>query len=67
MLSAQEQIEQKSSITLQAVGGNTLMVRNPTVWEQTVADPMLWRIIQQVEYKPVTGLLNEQQRQAISG
>ncbi|CAF1422823.1 unnamed protein product [Adineta steineri] len=65
--SRQETNEQRSSITFQAVGGHTLLVHNPTAWEQTVTDPKLWRIIQQDDYKPVTDLLNGQQRRAIAG
>ncbi|CAF3259815.1 unnamed protein product, partial [Rotaria sp. Silwood2] len=43
--------EQTSIQTYKAVGGDTLMVRDPTQWTSTVADPSLWRIIQQDEYQ----------------
>jgi hypothetical protein len=64
--SRQECSQQDSSITFQAVGGNTFLSRDPTAWRETLADPMFWRVIQQSDYKPVVTLLNKQQQEAIN-
>ena len=61
----QESSKQSSSITFQAVGGDTLRCRNPLVWLETVADPTLRRVIKQDDYKPVLTLLGKSQQDAI--
>ncbi|CAF3762825.1 unnamed protein product [Rotaria sp. Silwood1] len=52
--------------TIPAVGGNTLLARNPTAWEETLSNPIFWRVIEQNEYKSVITLLSKQQQEAIS-
>ncbi|CAM4989654.1 unnamed protein product, partial [Rotaria socialis] len=42
-----------------------LYASDPEQWMKTIADPMLWRIIEQKDYKPIMDLLNEQQRAII--
>jgi hypothetical protein len=64
--SRSEWSEQDSSITFQAVGGNTLLCHDPTRWAQTVADPSNWRIIDQSHYQSVLTLLSEKQQTMIS-
>jgi hypothetical protein len=64
--SKQEGSQHESAIAFQAVGGNTLLSRNPAAWEETVANPMLWRIIEQSEYQSVITLLSKEQQQKIS-
>jgi hypothetical protein len=65
--SKHEQSYEELSTSLEAVGGNTLYACDPEKWIQTIADPMLWRIIEQKDYKPIMYLLNEQQRTIIQG
>ncbi|CAF2991773.1 unnamed protein product [Rotaria socialis] len=65
--SEHEHSYEKLSTTLEAVGGNTLYASDPEQWMKTIADPMLWRIIEQKDYKPIMDLLNEQQRAIIEG
>ncbi|UJR19599.1 hypothetical protein I4U23_022733 [Adineta vaga] len=57
--------EQNSSVTFEAVGGDTLLVRNPTAWEETLNNPMLWRVIDQRHCKSVLTLLSDKQQEAI--
>jgi len=57
---------QDSSVIFEAVGGNTLLTRNPTAREETLSNPMFWRVIEQSEYKPVITLLSKQQQEEIS-
>ncbi|CAF3745648.1 unnamed protein product [Rotaria sp. Silwood1] len=64
--SKKESSKQDSSITFEAVGGNTLLARNPTAWEETLSNPIFWRVIEQSEYKSVITLLSKQQQEAIS-
>ena len=63
--SKDEMSEQDSQTTFQAVGGNTLLSRDPTIWAETVADSILWRVIEQADYQSVITLLSEHQQKAI--
>jgi hypothetical protein len=62
----EERAQQDSSITFQAVGGDTVLSRDPTLWAQTVTNPKFWRIIQQSDYQSVLTLLSKQQQKMIS-
>lgn len=57
--------EQSSFLTLEAVGGDTLQSRDPTVWTNTVADPNQWRVIEQDNYQSVITLLDTERQQSI--
>jgi hypothetical protein len=64
--SQEEWSQQDSAVTFQAVGGDTLRCRDPTLWAQSVGDPNWWRIIEEHDYQSVLTLLSEQQQALIS-
>jgi hypothetical protein len=57
--------ERTSRLTFEAVGGDTLLNRNPTLWINTVADPFLWRIIEQNNYQSIITLLDQERQQKL--
>ena len=65
--SRNERSDHESSITFQAVGGDTLRCRNPTVWEETIVDPRLWRVIERTDYQPTLSLLSQEQQDTVAG
>ena len=57
--------ERAVSFTYTAVGGNTLLVQDAGRWAESVAEPRLWRVIEQDEYKSVIELLDGKQREKL--
>jgi hypothetical protein len=57
--------EQTSLLTFEAVGGDTSLNRDPTLWINTVADPFLWRIIEQNNYQSIITLLDQERQQKL--
>jgi len=57
--------EQTSLLTFEAVGGDTRLNRDPSLWTNTIADPFLWRIIEQDNYQSIITLLDQQRQQKI--
>ncbi|UJR18336.1 hypothetical protein I4U23_005238 [Adineta vaga] len=54
--------EQTSLELFKAVGGDTRLAKYPEQWQQTVADPKLWRIIHQKDYQVIITLLDEERQ-----
>jgi hypothetical protein len=49
-----------------AVGGDTLVSRDPTVvWSRSVADHALWRVIEYHDFESVICLLSQQRQNAL--
>jgi tellurite resistance-related uncharacterized protein len=57
--------EQTSLLTFEAVGGDTRYNRDPTLWTNTIADPSLWRIIEQDNYQSVITLLDQKRQEKL--
>jgi hypothetical protein len=57
--------EQTSLLTFEAVGGDTRFNRDPTLWTNTIADPFLWRVIEQDNYESIITLLDKQRQQKV--
>ncbi|CAF1033944.1 unnamed protein product [Adineta ricciae] len=56
---------QKSSITWEATGGNTLQNNNVAAWQTTVSNSQYWRVIEYGEFIPTYKLLNEKLQKQI--
>jgi len=54
--------ERSTSFTYTAVGGDTLRVHDTVCWAASVAEPRLWRVIQQDEYRSVIELVDEERQ-----
>jgi hypothetical protein len=57
--------ERAMSFTYTAVGGNTLLVQDAGRWAESVAEPCLWRVIEQDEYQSVIELLDKKRREKL--
>ncbi|CAF0766935.1 unnamed protein product [Adineta steineri] len=57
--------DQTSLLNFEAVGGDTLNNRDPTLWTNTVADPSLWRIIEQDNYQSVITLFDRERQKKL--
>jgi hypothetical protein len=49
----------------EAVGGHTLVSRDPTVWAKSVVDHSLWRVIEYDDFESVICLLTEEQQNVL--
>jgi hypothetical protein len=58
-------VEQDSLSMFEAVGGDTLVSRDPTLWAKSVADYSLWRVIEYDDFESVISLLSQQQQNAL--
>ena len=57
--------ERATSFTYTAVGGDTLLVRDAGRWAESVAEPRLWRVIEQDKYQSVIELLDKQRQEEL--
>jgi hypothetical protein len=57
--------EQTSLLRFEAVGGDTRLNRDPTLWKDSIADPYLWRIIEQDDFQSVITILDQQRQQKL--
>ncbi|CAF1518086.1 unnamed protein product [Rotaria sp. Silwood1] len=67
---SENQLQNKSSnqtslLSFQAIGGDTRLHRDPTLWTDSVAEPSLWRIIEQDNYQSVITLLDQERQQKL--
>ncbi|UJR14387.1 hypothetical protein I4U23_001384 [Adineta vaga] len=64
--SKEDFFEQETLSMFEAVGGDTLVSRDPTLWAKSVADPTLWRVIEYHEFESVVCLLTQQRQNALT-
>ncbi len=58
-------VEQDSLTMFEAVGGDTLLSQDPTLWAKSVVDYSLWRVIEYDDFESVICLLNQDRQNAI--
>jgi hypothetical protein len=58
-------IEQDSLSMFEAVGGDTLLSRDPTIWAKSVMNYSLWRVIEYDDFESVISLLSAEQQMAL--
>jgi hypothetical protein len=58
-------VEQDSLSMFEAVGGDTLLSRDPTVWAKSVVDYSLWRVIEYDDFESVISLLSAERQMAL--
>ncbi|CAF0957719.1 unnamed protein product [Adineta ricciae] len=64
-LQTSDNTTQKSSITWEATGGNTLQNNNAAAWQASVSSSQHWRVIEYGEFIPTYKLLNEKLQKQI--
>jgi hypothetical protein len=64
-ISKEDLSEQESLSMFEAVGGDTLVSRDPTAWSRSVADHALWRVIEYHDFESVICLLSQQRQNAL--
>jgi hypothetical protein len=57
--------EKTLRLSFEAVGGDTSLNHDPTLWIDTIADPFLWRIIEQDNYQSIITLLDQQRQEKL--